>query len=718
MKNVLTIVLFFVSCSPFFTAAEKAPDPADRFALATYVGNHVQERSARALIQSVREFAGPYRNAPVYVVLGDAANFPCDSLKGENNHLLPLEMDPAFKDYPLAYKAFAAAQVEKAVGNRVKSLAWFDPACLVLGSLADLDLENGFGAAIRPVSLVNTIGIPPGEPPNDYWLPIYRELGLDAATLPAYETVVDEKPIQPYFNCEIFSVDPCLGVFSEWADMLTGLLKDETYQKQACTSFLRRLFLHQAVLSGVIISRVQPDKIKPLPLKTGYPFGQHDRLAAARKADSLNDLSALILDYAWDRDAAWLDRIPVAGGLKQRLIEAYTEYLRLTDRLYRIEGSCNSYLVLTNGGSVLIDPAGASAAPQYFQRLIADHPLKAILLTHAHRDHWDGLEAWRSDPSIPVIAQRYFTKYNEYWKRLAPFFARRGAIWARQPLPDPGDVEAFEPVVPSITFADEYTLELDGFHFHMVHTPGETPDHATIWIPELAAVFVGDNYYAYFVNNATLRGTLPRPLLGYIHALDLALSYDPEFFLMGHGTPLVRKPLIRDTVTNFRDALRYIHDETIAGINRGKDVCTLMREIKVPERFGIRPYFGKVEWTVRGVYEENVGWFDEDPASMYGLPVSSVYGDLVDLVGADAIIARAERRLAAGDPVQSLHLTAIVLKNDPGHAGANTIRIKALKTLRAGTFNYIERIWLDFGIRVSEENLATAKADGTEAKDD
>ena len=375
----------------------------------------------------------------------------------------------------------------------------------------------------------------------------------------------------------------------------------------------------------------------------------------------------------------------------------------LTDHLYRIEGSCNSYLVTTPGGSVLIDPAGAAAAPQYFKHLLTRYPLKAILLTHAHRDHWDHMEIWRSDETIPLIAQRNFLTYNKYWKRLAPFFARRGAVWGRQPLPDPAKTEAFNPVVPSVTFADEHTLELGGFHFNMIHTSGETPDQTFIWIPELEAAFVGDNYYAWFINNATLRGTLPRPISGYLHTLDLAISRGSRLLLPGHGTPVVSKGAVRETVTNLRDALKYIYDETIKGINQGKDVHTLMREIKVPDRHKIRPYYGKVEWTVRGIYHGHIGWFDENPASMYGEPASGIHADLTELAGAEAIITRAEKYLQEKRYVKVLHLMDVILNAQPSHREANQTRLKALRALRAGTFNYIERIWLDYGIRVSEE---------------
>ena len=90
-------------------------------------------------------------------------------------------------------------------------------------------------------------------------------------TLPALKTIADEQEIQPYYNCEVFSFNPRLGLAAEWARLLTRFLKDEKYQKTVCTTFLRKLFLHQAVLSAVISSRIKPERIKALPLTSGYP---------------------------------------------------------------------------------------------------------------------------------------------------------------------------------------------------------------------------------------------------------------------------------------------------------------------------------------------------------------------------------------------------------------------------------------------------------------
>ena len=298
-----------------------------KVAIATFVSLPEQERAVKALIKSVRELSGNYKASTIYVVTADPAALPCESLRQNGVEMLPLEMDRAFLDYPLALKAFAAAQVEKKTRNGFDTLIWLDPGVIVLNSLGALDLGKDFDAALRPVTLANTIGIPHGSEPNDYWQPIYRETGLDYTRLPVLTTVADEQEIQPYYNCEVFSFNPKLGLAQEWARLLTRFLKDENYQKTVCTTFLRKLFLHQAVLSAVISSRIKPERIRALPLTSGYPFSQHEKLPAAKKSSSLNEVSVVIFDRTWQQDEQWLQRIPSQAPLREWLQQVYQEYL-------------------------------------------------------------------------------------------------------------------------------------------------------------------------------------------------------------------------------------------------------------------------------------------------------------------------------------------------------------------------------------------------------
>ena len=310
------------------SASLNAAYPPDKFAFMTCISSGEQERSVRAMIKSIRENAGEYRNCKVYVVLAQPEEANGRLPAGENVELLSPETDSIFLNYPLALKAFAAAYVEQFVEKKIRTLVWLDPGVIVLNSPEDLDLNGRFDACVRPVSLVNNIGLLPGVEPDDYWSPIYKANNLNYETVQTIETVVDAVQIQPYYNCEIYAVNPDLGICKEWVAQLSDLLRDDSYQKNTCTTPRRRLFLHQAVLSGIIASRIQANRIKTLPLTCSYPFNQHDQLAEGKKVSTLNQLSAVIFDYAWSSSPTWMDKTGINEPLRSWLSDTYHEYLQ------------------------------------------------------------------------------------------------------------------------------------------------------------------------------------------------------------------------------------------------------------------------------------------------------------------------------------------------------------------------------------------------------
>jgi alkyl sulfatase BDS1-like metallo-beta-lactamase superfamily hydrolase len=268
---------------------------------------------------------------------------------------------------------------------------------------------------------------------------------------------------------------------------------------------------------------------------------------------------------------------------------------------------------------------------------------------------------------------------------------------------------------PTIFFDETYKFALGGIEFDLFSTPGETPDHLTVWIPAYNTAFIGDNYKGIglpepvsFPNLFAIRGTKPRWPLDWISSIDKVLALKPEIVLSGHGDPIVGNAEITRLLTRYRNAIQYVHDETVKGMNSGKDVFTLMREIKLPASFDLAESFGKVSWSVRGIYDGYAGWFDMNPSTMYELPVSCVYPDLVRLAGGpEPVVRLALEKMEAGKPIETLHLTDVVLAADPNNRAALDTRLKALEYLREHTENFVEAGYLEYGIRTVKEKLAS-----------
>lgn len=368
----------------------------------------------------------------------------------------------------------------------------------------------------------------------------------------------------------------------------------------------------------------------------------------------------------------------------------------------------NTFMVVTRDGTVIVDTSGPAGAIVHQRALtaVSSAPVKAIVLTHAHGDHTGGVARWRQ-PGTEIIAQSNFSEFLEYTERLSGFFRRRNAAQFGGGLaiaPAPAAAAAAPAIRPTRTFDDRLQFAVGGVTFEALHTPGETPDHLTLWIPEFRAAFIGDNYYDSFPNLYTLRGTRPRWALDYVTSLNRVLALDPELVLPSHGQPIRGREEIRKQLTKYRDAIQFVHDATVKGMNDGKDVFSLMNEIKLPADLDIGESYGRISWTVRGIYEGYVGWFDGNPSGMYGTPAAA-YSEVAKLAGGAAPIAARARELAASDPVKALYLTDIALDADPRSVPALEARLEILRRLDAQSRNSNERGWLQAGIREVEARL-------------
>jgi alkyl sulfatase BDS1-like metallo-beta-lactamase superfamily hydrolase len=142
-------------------------------------------------------------------------------------------------------------------------------------------------------------------------------------------------------------------------------------------------------------------------------------------------------------------------------------------------------------------------------------------------------------------------------------------------------------------------------------------------------------------------------------------------------------------------------------MNEGKDVYTLMREITLPPELEVGEGYGKVSWSVRAIWENYVGWFHHHSTTeLHPTPPWSVHGELCELAGGPAAIAKAARaRLDAGQPVEAIHLAEVALAADSTHPEAVGECLAAHRQLLAGTTNFWETRWLEKEIQKLEGRL-------------
>ncbi len=360
-------------------------------------------------------------------------------------------------------------------------------------------------------------------------------------------------------------------------------------------------------------------------------------------------------------------------------------------RIWLASANSNSYLVTTPAGAVVIDTGLPHQAPGQRDALLAaaGHPdVTHLVLTHAHVDHVGGTQLW-AEAGARVVAARAMPGRLADQQRLSAFRDRRARVLWAGVMPEGADRAPFPVAEPDQVVDDELVLEVGGTAFHVLATPGgEGPDGLSVWIPSLGALFVGDlcgPTQASFPNLFTLRGENLREAVPMIASIDRVQALGASLLLPGHFEPLEGADAIRALFTRTRDAVRYVHDATVAGMNEGKDLWTLMDEIRLPPELAVSEQYGRVPWGVRAIWESYTGWFRyESTTELYEVPAARVHPDLLELAGGpDPVAARARARLEAGEPLQALHLVEVAESRGP-HRAAGLVRIAALEALLAG----------------------------------
>ena len=398
-------------------------------------------------------------------------------------------------------------------------------------------------------------------------------------------------------------------------------------------------------------------------------------------------------------------------GAAVDLIKRPIEVREVAENIHYATGVGNTIMITTSEGVVLFDTGLVIQSANQLQILkdtVSDADVRYIILSHSHADHIGGTRFWM-DEDTDIIAHQNFEEEQRYLSELQPYqYDRNRTLFPWMPAwEDRPDIALmrYGGIVPTITVDDweTYAFTLGGIEFQVIGAPGaEGADNAVLWLPQQKVLISGDFFgpqFPQFPNIFTMRGEKVRKPVEYIKSLDRLIALNPDVILPSHLDPTIGAEKIRKGMQRIRDAVQYVHDETIAGMNAGKTVNQLMKEIKLPPNLELVQNHGRVDWAVKSIWEYYMGWFRfESTTELYPIPAQDVYADLAQIAGNENLIALANNYLIQGEPVKTLHITEIALAGDPQNASALALRDQALVELleRAenGLRNDYEIYWL------------------------
>ena len=392
--------------------------------------------------------------------------------------------------------------------------------------------------------------------------------------------------------------------------------------------------------------------------------------------------------------------------------------------IFQATGVGNTHLIITENSHILFDTGLSLQVPKQIKALEAateKKPLTHIIVSHSHADHLGGVKFWQRDETKIIThvdfqeEQRYLTELNPY------FYGRNRLLFPFMPAEPPSlEILQYGGVRTDIAVADfeTYRFEEGGRVFEVIGTPGaEGADNIVLWLPEEKILFSGDVFgpiFPQFPNVFTMRGEKIRKPVEYLKTLKTIMALDPDMIVPSHREVVRDKSFIREGLQKMHDAVAYVHDETVKGMNEGKSLHQLMAEIKLPPDLALSQEHGKVSWAVKSIWEYYATWFHFDKTSeLYALPNTAIYADLISLSGHQAVNERVAAYLKQGKLLKALHLVEIATSDKTDLEAWRESQALHKKTLEilleqaaTGDKNSYEIYWLKSQIRLVDAALA------------
>ncbi|HBQ00130.1 MAG TPA: hypothetical protein DD672_06580 [Gammaproteobacteria bacterium] len=377
------------------------------------------------------------------------------------------------------------------------------------------------------------------------------------------------------------------------------------------------------------------------------------------------------------------------------------------DFLYQVRGFdlANMTLVKSDTGWIIFDTLltdeTAAAAFELATEQLGEFPIKAVVYSHSHIDHFGGVhgiidEAEVAAGEVQVIAPSGFMEEaiseNVY---AGNAMSRRAALQYGRLIPSSpfGQVDSAIGkglaagttglIAPSLVIEDDYeTHVIDGVTMVFQNTPGtEAPAEMNTWFPEQKVFWVAENITATIHNIYTLRGALVRDALAWSRGINEALyryGREAEVLVSSHNWPRWGNDRIQQVMRAQRDAYANLNNQVLNLANQGVTINEIHNEYKVPEslqqQWSVRQYHGSEFHNSRAVLNRYLGYWDGNPATLAPLSPTDSAPLYVEMMGgAAAILGKAQELHDGGDYRMAMEILNKLVYAEPQNASAKDL---------------------------------------------
>lgn len=399
---------------------------------------------------------------------------------------------------------------------------------------------------------------------------------------------------------------------------------------------------------------------------------------------------------------------------------------QVSDDIYQVRGYdlSNMTFVRTDNGWIIMDCLASSdtakAALELFKSEMGDIHIVAVIISHAHIDHYGGIQGVLTqdelaDPSLSldeqiasgktaIIVPDGFENAVMSENVFAGTAMKRRSLYQYGSVIQPGEQGRLSVGIglavsqgevgylsPTFNVTEEvFETTIDGVKVIFQLTPDtESPAEMNTYFPDKKALWLAENCTASMHNIYTLRGAEVRDANSWARYITEAQSLfgkDAEVVFQSHNWPHWGNNVIQEYMTNTAAVYKFMHDQTLLYINQGYTSTEIANMIELPEALNkvwyTRQYYGTLKHNVKAIYQKYMGWYDANPVHLDELEPTEYAKKLVEYLGdADKVLEMAKSDYEKGEYQWVAQITNTLVYADPENEQAKYLCADALEQL-------------------------------------
>ena len=372
--------------------------------------------------------------------------------------------------------------------------------------------------------------------------------------------------------------------------------------------------------------------------------------------------------------------------------------------VYQVRGFdlANISFIKGKTGWIVFDPLTSEETARAALELVDKHlgklPIKAVVYSHSHGDHWGGVrgvvdEADVQAGKVEIIAPRNFMAHaisenvyagNAMNRRL---FYQYGILLPASPYGHAGQGLAQNVSIGNITLIapthvvdkDIEEITVDGVKMVFQNTPNtEAPSNMNTWFPDMKLLWMAENVTGVFHNIYTLRGAPVRDALRWSKYINQALQRfgkEAEVMFASHHWPRWGNERIQEVLRGQRDLYANINNQSLHLLNQGVTINQIHNVYETPKGIANnwfnRGYHGSPQHNSRGVVNRFIGYWDANPATLIPLSPADSAPLYVEMMGGtDKIMAKSKQLFDEGDYFLAQEIMNKLVQAEPQNQAA------------------------------------------------